>query len=204
MDSAVGSVASDGTPTIYFVRHGETDWNAEARLQGQRNVPLNAVGRIQAEEAARRLAAIVPDPSGLDHVASPLSRTRETMAILRRTLGLPPDEYRLDPRLVELTFGAWEGLTWREVRRRDASGAARRERDKWGFVPPGGESYADLRRRIEPALASLPRPALVVSHGGVARVMLNLLAGMSEREAPRVDIWQGRVLLLRGGGYAWA
>jgi broad specificity phosphatase PhoE len=66
-------------PTLYFVRHGETDWNAEARLQGQQDVPLNAFGRVQAEEAGARLRALAPGYANLDYVASPLSRTRETM-----------------------------------------------------------------------------------------------------------------------------
>jgi broad specificity phosphatase PhoE len=68
---------------IYFVRHGETDWNREARLQGQRDVPLNALGRVQAGEAGRKLAALVPDPGSLAYIASPLGRTRETMELLR-------------------------------------------------------------------------------------------------------------------------
>ena len=165
---------------------------------------MNERGRVQAEEAGRRISALVPDPGSLDYVASPLGRTRETMEILRAALGLPPAAYRLDPRLVELTFGEWEGLTWREVRGRDAGRARQRERDKWNFVPPGGESYAMLRDRVAPALGDLDRPAVVVAHGGVARVVLAVLAGMTEGDAPRADIWQGRVLVLADGGFRWA
>jgi broad specificity phosphatase PhoE len=146
----------------------------------------------------------VPDPASLDYVASPLSRTVETMEILRGTLGLDRAAYRRDPRLVELTFGRWEGQTWREVRRQDAAQASLRERDKWNFVPPDGESYAMLRERIRPVLAELREPTLLVSHGGVARVMLNLLAGVAEQEAPRADIWQGRVLVLEDGRHRWS
>src|SRR3954467_9617257 len=91
-------------PTIYFVRHGETDWNVEGRLQGQRDIPLNDLGRVQAEEAGRRLKALVGRVEDLDYVASPMSRTRETMELMRATLGLHPTAYRLDERLVELTF----------------------------------------------------------------------------------------------------
>lgn len=188
-------------PTLYFVRHGETDWNAAGRLQGGQDIPLNPRGRVQAEEVARRLRALVPDPAGLDYVASPLGRTRETMSILRRTLGLPVG-YRVEPLLTELTFGRWEGLTWREVRRADPARAVKRERDKWGFVPPGGESYAMLRDRL--VGLAFDRPAVVVSHGGVARALLNLLAGVPEAEAPRVDIWQGRLLVFADGAYRWA
>ena len=145
----------------------------------------------------------MPHPADLDYVASPLGRTRETMEILRRTLGLEPEAYRQDPRLVELTFGQWEGLTWREVRGRAASLAAARECDKWNFVPPGGESYAALLDRVLPAVRELKGPTVLVSHGGVARALLAGLAGLATSDAPRLDIWQGRVLVLEGGGYRW-
>jgi probable phosphoglycerate mutase len=191
-------------PTIYFVRHGETDWNAEARLQGQRDVPLNDFGRVQAEEAGARLRGLVQRYEDLAFVASPLSRTRETMERLRETIGLAPSAYRADERLRELSFGRWEGLTWKEVRRADPKGAAGRERDKWGYAPPGGESYAMLAERVAPALDELTRDTVVVSHGGVARVTLALRCGIGHAEAPIVDIWQGRILVIEGSRHFWA
>ncbi len=166
-------------------------------------MPLNPRGRVQAEEAGRRLSGLCPDLGILDFVASPLGRTRRTMEILRTALGLPPGDYRADPGFLELTFGDWEGLTWREVRGRNAAAARQRERDKWGFVPPGGESYGMLRDRLRPAIAGLRRPTVLVSHGGVARAMLAMLAGIPETEAPRIDIWQGRVLVMAGGNHHW-
>ena len=78
------------THTLYFIRHGETDWNVEARLQGQRDVPLNDFGRVQAEEAGARLRGLVLHYEDLDYVASPLSRTRETMERMREAIGAPP------------------------------------------------------------------------------------------------------------------
>lgn len=191
-------------PALYLIRHGETDWNAVARLQGQRDVPLNARGRAQAEAAGRKLLALVPDAGSLDYLASPLSRTCGTMEILRGAVGLPRDGYRTDARLVELTFGSWEGLTWREVRGRAAALATAREKDKWGFVPPGGESYAMLLDRVRPAIDEIARPTVLVSHGGVARALLVGLCGLPEREAARVDIWQGRILVLEAGTHRWA
>ena len=146
----------------------------------------------------------MPDAAALGYVASPLGRTRETMEILRRSLGLAPHAYRVDPGFVELTFGEWEGLTWRDVRARSAALAAARERDKWNFVPPGGESYRMLRDRLLPAIAAIDGPTVLVSHGGVARALLAIMAGVPEDRAPRVDIWQGRVLVLDGGAYRWA
>lgn len=173
-------------------------------MQGQRDTDLNPLGRVQAEEAGARLRGIVRDCGALDYVASPLKRTRETMENLRKAIGLDPTAYRLDDRLKELSFGSWEGLTWREVRTRDARAAAARERDKWNYVPPEGESYAMLKERVAPLLGEIARDCVVVSHGGVARVLLALVGGVPERDAPLVDIWQGRVLVLESGTYRWA
>ena len=159
---------------------------------------------MQAEEAGRRLAALLPEPGKLDFIASPLRRTRETMELMRAALGLPASEYRTDDRLKELTFGRWEGLTWREVRARDAAGATRRERDKWNFVPPEGESYAMLADRLRPVVADIVQDVVLVSHGGVARALLAMLAGVPEHEAPRIDIWQGKILVIESGHYSWA
>ncbi|MET0743284.1 MAG: histidine phosphatase family protein [Microvirga sp.] len=192
-------------PTLYFIRHGETDWNLEGRLQGQKDIPLNDVGRVQAEEAGRRLRALVPRYEDLDYVCSPMTRTRETMEILREAIGLHPGSYRLDERLVELTFGDWEGLTWKEVRTRDPRLAAARERDKWGYVPPGGgESYAMLAARVGPILDDMTRDTVVVAHGGVARALLSVACGVSTRHAAGIDIWQGKVLVIDGRRHRWA
>jgi probable phosphoglycerate mutase len=190
-------------PRILFVRHGETDWNAEGRLQGQRDIPLNALGREQAGIAGRTLASLVPYVGDLDFVASPLGRTRETMERLRAAIGLPPEAYALDARLKEITFGSWEGLTWPEVRARDANAAAERERRKWDYVPPEGESYAMLLERVRPVIEGLTRETVLVSHGGVARVLLAMLCNVAPRQATSLDIWQGRVLVIKSGRFTW-
>jgi broad specificity phosphatase PhoE len=126
------------------------------------------------------------------------------MQLMRAAIFLPPESYRIDDRLKELSFGSWEGLTWKEVRAREANRATLRAREKWTFVPPGGESYAMLAARVAPALADLTRDAVIVSHGGVARVLLNLLANVAPHRAAIADIWQGKVLVFSSGGYTWA
>ena len=195
---------SENRPTIYFIRHGETDWNVEGRLQGQRDIPLNDLGRVQAEESGRRLRSLVARYEDLDYVASPMSRTRETMERLREAIGLHPSAYRLDGRLVELTFGTWEGLTWKDVRKQEPVAAAARERDKWGYVPPEGESYAMLAERVRPILGDLTRDTVMVSHGGVARAFLAAACGVSTRHAASIDIWQGKVLVIENRKHWWA
>ena len=188
---------------LFLVRHGETDWNREGRLQGSKDIPLNELGREQAAEAAGRLRNLVQGYEGLDFVASPMERARETMEILRYRLGLPPKGYRIDERLRELTFGSWEGFTWREVRKSERELALARERDKWGFVPPEGESYRMLAERIRPVLEGLTGETVMVSHGGVARAVLALVGAVAPGEAAMVDIWQGKILMVSDGRVSW-
>ena len=133
-------------PKIYFARHGQTDWNAERRLQGQHDIPLNSLGRIQAARSGAILNGLFARDGlragDLDYVSSPLGRARETMELMRAELGLEPQDYRLDERLLEMSFGRWEGFTFAELQAKEAEALAARERDKWGFVLPEGESYA--------------------------------------------------------------
>lgn len=193
--------------TIYFIRHGQTGWNAEGRLQGSRDVDLNAVGESQAASVAPRLAAVAGDSlAQADFLASPLLRTRRTMEIMRGALGLPPDGYRTDARLREIGFGAWEGATWAEIRRRDPAGASQRDRMRWHHRPPGlgAESYAMLVERVAPLFAELGPITVVVAHGGVARAMLVALEQLDIYAAPRLGIRQGEVLVVDGQGWRWA
>ncbi|AMJ61182.1 histidine phosphatase family protein [Bosea sp. PAMC 26642] len=188
---------------LILVRHGETDWNREGRLQGGQDIPLNDLGRRQAVEAAHRLRELVPDFAALDFIGSPMLRARDTMDILRAELGLPAGGYRLDERLRELTFGDWEGRTWREMRKTDRELASARERDKWGFVPPNGESYRMLAERIRPVLTELTAETVIVSHGGVARAVLALVGAVSPQKAALVEIWQGKILVVTGNRAEW-
>ncbi|WP_406857430.1 histidine phosphatase family protein [Alsobacter sp. KACC 23698] len=188
---------------LFFIRHGETDWNAEGRLQGQQDIPINERGRHQAGEAGKRLLRLAPQAGTLPWVVSPLWRTRDTAERARRAIGLDPMDYALDPRLKEISFGDWEGHTWRDLRKVAPHAAEERKADKWRFVPPGGESYAMLAERIRPFAEELAGEQVVVAHGGVARALLYLLSGVSDLVAPSVEIWQGRVLLFENGRFAW-
>ena len=193
---------------LIFMRHGETAYNAEHRLQGQRDIPLNARGREQARSVGRTLGALIGaeieqlEAQGA-FIASPLVRARETMEIARDAIGLPPGRYRLDGALKELSFGVWEGLTWPEIEARDPRGVRARRKDKWNFAPPGGESYAMLAERLRPWLSGLTGDAFVVSHGGVARALMTLTAGIAPAKAADASIAQGRALCIENGGCHW-
>jgi broad specificity phosphatase PhoE len=104
---------------------------------------------------------------------------------------------------MELSFGRWEGLTWKEVRRDDHTDYASRNADIWNVAPPGGESYAQLALRAGPLLASLPPGTVVVAHGGITRVALNLLAGLAPEHAAKAPIRQGDVLVIDEGRARW-
>ena len=189
-------------PTIYYIRHGETDWNVEGRLQGQQEVALNARGRAQGAHCGEILRELFArrsrDPASLDYVSSPLARARETMELARPALGLKPDGYGIEPRLIEISFGQWEGYTIAELVRRDQQGVAAREHDKWHFRPPGGESYEQMSARVRDWYQSLRADTVVTAHGGTARGLIAHLGIAKPAAAPLLDIAQGVVYVFEG------
>ncbi len=182
----------------YVIRHGQTDWNAQRRLQGQKDIPLNDTGRRQAARNGETMLRLVGKADDFAFVASPLSRTRETMQILRQTMGLDPLAFSTDDRLVEVSFGDWEGHTLKELRGVAAERLAARGADKWSFIPPGSaaESYEILSWRIGAWLQSLDRPTISVSHGGVIRSLFRLIGGTDPSEAAELPIPQDYVLAI--------
>jgi probable phosphoglycerate mutase len=195
--------AQDNMPLLYYLRHGETDWNVAGRLQGQRDIPVNARGREQASRCGELLrdlfARDAVDPADLDFVASPLERARETMELARDMLGLDPSAYAQDARIAEISFGEWEGFTTDELHRRFPDVYAARERDKWDFTPPGGESYATMSRRVREWYETLSRATVAVAHGGTLRGLVAQLGIASTHEAPFLDIAQGVVYVIEPG-----
>ena len=189
-------------PTIYYIRHGETDWNVAGRLQGRHDVALNAYGRAQADHCGRILRDLFAsrghDPTDFDYVSSPLGRARETMALMRMPLGLPPDGYRVEGRLAEISFGEWEGFTIAQLHSRDPQRIAAREQDKWRFVPPGGESYETVAARMRDWYEKLACDTVAVAHGGTARGLIAYLGIAKPAAAPLVDIAQGVVYVFEG------
>jgi broad specificity phosphatase PhoE len=188
-------------PTIYYIRHGETDWNVAGRLQGRNDVPLNARGRAQSIQCGEILRGLLTrddrDPASLDYVSSPLGRACQTMELVRACLGLATDDYAREPRLAEISFGEWEGFTIAQLRERDPPRIAAREHDKWRFIPPGGESYEMVSARVRDWYESLRRDTVVTAHGGTARGLIAHLRIAKPAAAPLVDIAQGVVYVFR-------
>ncbi|BAI76323.1 phosphoglycerate mutase (plasmid) [Azospirillum sp. B510] len=170
---------------LAFLRHGVTGWNREGRIQGRTDIPLDPEGRD-------RLARLSLPPDWRDATlhASPLSRAVETAALLGN--GRP---VHTDPRLVEMDWGAWEGLRGIELRADPASGYRDLEEWGWDFRPPGGESPADVRTRLASWLRArkISDTHLVVTHIGVIRVALALAWGWEFRGPPPVPVKRHRL-----------
>lgn len=190
-------------PTIYFLRHGETEWNALGRLQGTKDVPLNARGRSQAVHAAGVLADLFErdgkDRAALPYVSSPLGRARQTMELVRGKLELPPADYSLDDRLREIGYGVWEGLTLAESESSDPEIYARRLADKWTVAPAGGETYAAVQLRMLDWYESILVDTVAVAHGGTCRALMVALGLETPTSAAELYIEQGAVYVFRDG-----
>jgi probable phosphoglycerate mutase len=191
-------------PVIYYVRHGETSWNAEGRLQGVQDIALNDLGHRQAAQAGNILADLFArdgrDKSSLSFVASPLIRARATMELVRAELKLPRDGYALDGRLREIGYGEWEGSTLPEMKLRDPQLFARRQTEKWTVSPPGGESYVEVQARMADWYASVTSDTVAVAHGGTARALMVALGIETPQSAADLTIEQGAVYVFRDGG----
>ena len=192
-------------PTIYFIRHGETDWNATGRYQGTRDIPLNDKGRGQAVSAGGVLGGLLArsgqPPAELDYRASPLGRARVTMELVRGALGLPAQDYTVDDRLREITYGAWEGFTLQDMEQSDPALYAARHADRWNVAPLRGESYAQRLPFITDWVASLTRDTVAVGHVGTGRTLFVALGLKTPREALEGPIQQGAVYVFREGGF---
>ena len=173
--------------TIYFVRHGTTDFTPNRRFSGgDGNDPaLNALGLQQAQNVAREMAKIKPEVL----IASPLTRTMQTAAAISNTTGLSIIE---DDAWVEIAFGKWDGVTFDDVKEKYPKDA-----QEWlsstSFAPPGGESYDQVAERIDPAIDALvaaypERKICVVTHNVVIRQIVRLTLSAPSHAAFHIDI----------------
>ena len=193
-------------PTIYYIRHGETEWNALGRLQGTQDIPLNDLGRRQAARAgiilADRFARDGRSETSLEFVASPLVRARSTMELVRDSLKLPSDQYTIDDRLREIAYGQWEGATLPQMQEKDPELFARRQTEKWTVAPPGGESYVAVQARVTDWYRQLTEDTVAVAHGGTARALMVALGFETPESAADLLIEQGAVYVFTNGGLA--
>jgi broad specificity phosphatase PhoE len=182
---------------LYFVRHGETDWNREKRFQSTTDVPLNDVGLAQAKCAGEDL---LRRGVHIDELrCSPLQRAAVTARIIAEALGAHPIT---DPRLTEMSFGEWEGQLETELAEKYGGDFDTWRQSHYTSRPPGGEALIDVAERLHSALADL-RPvaiggnAMVVAHQAIMMAMKAALTGDYSVEAAQsykqnndeIDVW---------------
>jgi probable phosphoglycerate mutase len=188
---------------IYIVRHGQTDWNLEGRLQGSSNTPLNDAGRAQARRAATLLGEVIR--AGVVVVSSPLDRARDTADIIAAQWG---SEVHTDDRLVERNYGPWEGMS---VQEREQYDPLQQKEYRAGREPEyeGYENHASVAARmVEAILEWVPRAPddlLIVTHGSSSRMaILHLLElQVAGRRIGNLDnaAWS-RLVQPEGGGWS--
>ncbi|MEX0859559.1 MAG: histidine phosphatase family protein, partial [Cucumibacter sp.] len=174
-------------PELYFLRHGQTDWNAEGRYQGSRDIPLNSIGQAQADANGPLLRMLMQRDgraaADFGWFSSPLVRATETIERVLAAFESPHPDVTIDPRLIEISFGHFEGRLHRELADHPMLAPGSRDEAFWSFRPEGGENYDDLSSRIASFHSALTGPSVIVAHGGVLRVLRHLIEG-----APRAEV----------------
>ena len=183
---------------IILMRHGETFWNREGRIQGHTESDLTPLGERQARAMAGMVADLVRRHGGdFRLVASPIGRARRTAAMVADATGLPVE---LDPRLMEIGCGEWEGRLRSEVAHVHPEIFKTRE---WFFGAPGGETYEDVTARAADWLGDLPpepeRRVIAVSHGVWGRLARGVYAGLERQATLDQDVPQDAVYRLWNG-----
>ena len=181
---------------IFLIRHGQTEWNREARLQGRRDSPLTEEGRAQARRMGLMLRQMVAEHDDWLVQSSPLGRAHDTARIVCEAAGLTAPILS-DDRLAELSVGPFEGMTRDEIL---AHTPQTEITPGWIYNIPGGETQEALRARLADWLAEVDetdgRRRLVVSHGIAGRMLRHLYAGEPLQGVPPP---QDSVFRLRGG-----
>lgn len=186
-------------PTIYYVRHGQTDWNAEFRFQGSKDIPLNHLGKAQADANGRKLASILGQGEGCRFISSPLGRARETMRRIRIGMGLDAEGYEIDHLLVERNYGVLEGVSLSELKQANRTMHRERKADRWGFTPENGESHEEVVERIVKWYHSLTGDCVVAGHGAVGRTLRFYLLDLEAQDAGDFVFPQDKICIIRKG-----
>jgi broad specificity phosphatase PhoE len=183
---------------IYLLRHGETLWNTESRLQGHLDSPLTEKGRYQASFNGLRLKSLLAENPTI--YSSPLGRCIETARIVASKIGMDETTIERDERLKELNYGQWEGRIKSEIKNSDSELYHARRRDRWNVPAPGGESYSNVAARLQNWLNELNGGStIVVSHGCTGRILRGIYAGLSSEEISSLGESHESIFVLRGG-----
>jgi len=138
---------------IFLLRHGETLWNTEQRLQGHKDSDLTDVGREQALQNGLKLKSLVADSPRF--ISSPLGRCRETANIVANAIGFDPSRIEYEDRVKEISFGAWEGQQIGDIQTQDSGAFQMRKKNRWDIPAPNGESYSMVAERLKDRLSEV-------------------------------------------------
>jgi broad specificity phosphatase PhoE len=187
---------------IYLLRHGETEFNREARIQGWRHSDLTDLGVQQAQRMGDRLRELIDRPQDWVVIASPQERAVRSAEIVRARVGVPAP-LELEDGLKEVTLGAWEGSLYEDVEAAFPEAFAGSTRYDRFFRSPDGDTYDSLAERVAAGLAAVQRHPtpnrIVVSHGVAGRVLRGLYAGLPKDEALRLEAPQTAFFRLHQG-----
>ena len=178
-------------PKIWFLRHGETEWNAERRIQGQLESRLTERGEDHARQQAKIIAPILETHPPC--FVSPLGRAQQTAQILSDTM-----PFVTDPRLAEAHAGDWQGRRLDDLQQEHPDLANHNFLDLY-LSAPNGERFDGFRARIETFLQHLSAPSVVVAHGLLGQVLRGVTMGLDREQMGQLSNEQGCVYVLENG-----
>lgn len=187
-------------PTLYILRHGETEWNREARCQGHLDAPLTELGRAQAAQQGRIIRdQILPLHPDILIRVSPLGRTQATWRIAAEAAGLPDHPQTQDARLAEVHMGDWQGRLRADFLAESAAARSHPNLFELSLNAPNGEDYATLKARLTTCLQLITQPTICVTHGITSQVLRGMVCGLTRPQMARLGHDQGIVYALRAG-----
>jgi broad specificity phosphatase PhoE len=183
---------------IWLVRHGQTAFNAEGRIQGAKDSPLTALGEEQGRRLGELLGRIAPKDARL--IASPLGRTQHTARLIREHGGFS-SPIETDARLAEISLGEWDGMLKDDIRERVPDYDAGPNRWNWFFNAPGGDTWDALNARLNAWLEETLNtgPVVAISHGVSGRILRGLFSQLPREKTLMLDIPQDACFHLRDG-----
>ena len=187
-------------PTLYILRHGETEWNRDGRCQGHLDAPLTDLGHEQARVQGQILRAqVLPGYPDIQIHVSPLGRTRTTWGVAAAAAGLSKHPITIEPRLAEVHMGLWQGRLRADFLAEDTRARALPNLFEVSLAAPGGEGFEALKMRVTDYLAGLTQPTICVTHGITSLLLRGLVRGLTRAEMAGQGHDQGMVYRLKNG-----
>ncbi len=183
-------------PELYILRHGETEANAEGRMQGGIDSPLTEKGLAQADKMAQLLADCGVSPTRFDLISSPQGRAMQTASPISKATGCPITE---DARVAEIGMGLWAGLLLSEIATRWPAPVTPESSLQFYARAPEAESFDSLWARTSDFLSGLQRPAVIITHGFTSRFLRTQVLGRGMDRLSEVPDGQGVIFHFHAG-----